>query len=158
MKINENTTSEEVKQQTKKILMQLCNSFDNSHEEQQGFDDLSACEDNFNLGDEAKGRVIGLKQQIERAYATITISTEEVIEFLKEAIHYDDWATLACDESWSIEEKVEYFLYETPDDEILRIFDAKINSSEKYPNVNCCLGENTNIAPSSNKTLACELK
>ena len=164
MKINENTTSEEVKQKTKETLMQLCNAFGSTNDEQQVFDELSTNENDFNLNEESIKRIIGLKQQIEVSYAPITISPEEIIEFLKDAINYNEWAFLACDENWSIGEKIEYFLHETPDDDIMRIFDAEINSKKKYPDGIYSFGNKTNIESQnlnqekSNKTLTRELE
>lgn len=152
MKINENTTSEEVKQKTKETLMRLCNSFESTNE------------DNVDFNEEIIKRISELKKQIEVAYAPITISVEEVIEFLKDAINYNEWAFLACDENWSIGEKIEYFLHETPDDDILRIFDAEINSKEKYPDGIYSFGNKANIElqnsnqEKSNKTLTRELE
>ena len=135
MKINENTTSQEVIDKTMSTLVQMCEKSaepikeENPGEEIRKLFDL--LRDHSDRKEKLKARLVEIQEMIKQE-RNHELSIEELLSFINNAMNYGKFQALLLEkelegEELSFEDKLNMFLSETSNEDILTLYSTEQN-------------------------------
>lgn len=138
MKINENTTSQEVKEKTMNTLVQMCNKSDEPNDEKHVGEDIGNLFDMARIKGDYHDLEANVIQRILEVQKLLiherkhTMSIEEILRFLSSAMNYGKfqlwlWENKSNGIELNINDKLKKFFSETTNEEILGLYDIEQN-------------------------------